>query len=82
MNGIIHNCTHANDVNVKATEDEMIVKVFHYLEKLVMIAKPRKVLFMAVDGAPSSQQPSRHSYKVPTISSSPCMVSIDVPVGL
>jgi hypothetical protein len=43
MNGIIHNCTHANQREVKLTEDEMVVKVFGYLEKLVQIVKPRKV---------------------------------------
>ena len=89
MNGIIHNCTHANQrevrgeqgerrmrlewacmggpewtraawrcaanlnnackrpfvlaMQVKMTEDEMILKVFTYLEKLIQIVKPRKV---------------------------------------
>ena len=50
MNGIIHNCTHGNDPNVKLTEDEMIVKVFEYLEKLFQIVQPQKLLFAAIDG--------------------------------
>ena len=50
MNGIIHNCTHANQTNVKGTEEEMMVKVFDYLDKLVQMVKPQKVLFMAIDG--------------------------------
>ena len=52
MNGIIHNCTHGNDPNLKLTETEMILKIFTYLDKLVQIIKPRKLVFMAIDGAP------------------------------
>lgn len=51
MNGIIHNCTHANEARVTASEEEMIRKCFLYIERLVRIARPRKVLFMAIDGA-------------------------------
>lgn len=41
MNGIIHNCTHANNAEVKETEDQMIVKIFTYLDKLFHIVKPQ-----------------------------------------
>lgn len=51
MNGIIHNCTHANQREVKLGEDDMMVKIFNYIDKLVQIIKPRKLLFMAIDGA-------------------------------
>ncbi|KAL4425618.1 hypothetical protein ABPG75_009634 [Micractinium tetrahymenae] len=51
MNGIIHNCTHGNNPDVKPTEDEMIVKIFTYLDKLFHIVKPQKLLFMAIDGS-------------------------------
>ena len=54
MNGIIHNCTHGNDPGRKITEQEMIVKVFGYLEKLFQIVQPQKLLFMAIDGGPPS----------------------------
>lgn len=50
MNGIIHNCTHGNNPDVKMTEDEMIVRIFSYLDKLFHIVKPQKVIFMAIDG--------------------------------
>lgn len=50
MNGIIHNCTHANEARVNVPEQEMIRKCFLYIERLVRIAKPRKALFMAIDG--------------------------------
>lgn len=51
MNGIIHNCTHGNDPSTKLTEAEMVVRTFSYLDRLVQIAKPQKMLFMAIDGA-------------------------------
>ena len=51
MNGIIHNCTHANDPTLKLTETEMVVRIFTYLDKLIQIIKPKKLLFMAIDGA-------------------------------
>ena len=54
MNGIIHNCTHGNDPGRKITEQEMIIKVFGYLEKLFQIVQPQKLLFMAIDGVPPS----------------------------
>ena len=50
MNGIIHNCTHGNDPGTKLTEEEMIVKVFGYLDKLFQVVKPQRLLFMAIDG--------------------------------
>lgn len=51
MNGIIHNCTHANRKDIGGvTEEDMMLKVFDYLEKLVQIVRPQKLLFMAIDG--------------------------------
>eukprot|EP00983_Pelagomonas_calceolata_P031569 989856-Pelagomonas_calceolata.AAC.2 len=50
MNGIIHNCTHANQQEIKLTKEEMIVRMFDYISKLVQIIKPQKLLFMAIDG--------------------------------
>lgn len=50
MNGIIHNCTHANQSKTTATEDKMVYHVFAYIERLVRIAKPSQLLFMAIDG--------------------------------
>ena len=50
MNGIVHNCTHGNDPDTKLTEEEMIKKIFMYLDKLFHIVKPQKLMFMAVDG--------------------------------
>lgn len=57
MNGIIHNCTHGNSSDVKLTEDEMIVRIFTYLDKLFHIVKPQKVMFMAIDGKYTYREP-------------------------
>ncbi|KAA6417737.1 MAG: 5 -3 exoribonuclease 1, partial [Trebouxia sp. A1-2] len=63
MNGIIHNCTHGNDPGTKLTEEEMVVKIFTYLDKLFQVVKPQRLLFMAIDGvaprAKMNQQRSR-----------------------
>lgn len=50
MNGIIHNCTHGNDPAVSLTEQQMVAKIFMYLERLMSIVQPQKLLFMAIDG--------------------------------
>lgn len=51
MNGIIHNCTHGNREDEGLSEDEMVQRIFNYLDKIFEIIKPQKLLFMAVDGA-------------------------------
>lgn len=53
VNGIIHNCTHPNDIDVlkKApSEKEMIHGIFSYLERLFSAVQPRKHFVVAVDG--------------------------------
>lgn len=52
MNGIIHICSHPNDSNphFRITEDKILSDIFHYIEVLFRIIKPRKVFYMAVDG--------------------------------
>ncbi|XP_063662361.1 5'-3' exoribonuclease 1 isoform X9 [Pan troglodytes] len=52
MNGIIHHCSHPNDddVHFRISDDKIFTDIFHYLEVLFRIIKPRKVFFMAVDG--------------------------------
>ena len=53
MNGIIHFCTHPHDddtLNNKSKE-EMMSDIFAYIDRCVNnIVKPRKTLFMAIDG--------------------------------
>ena len=48
MNGIIHPCSHGA-VHPR-TEEEMYVYVCKYLDRLVNTVRPRKVLFLAIDG--------------------------------
>jgi hypothetical protein len=52
MNGIIHNCTHGDrmDPSTIFTYDQMMTKVFQYIEKLFDIIKPKRLLYMAIDG--------------------------------
>ena len=53
MNGIIHACTHPNDDSTASTLSlrEMMLAIFRYIDRMVTeIAKPRKLLFMAIDG--------------------------------
>ena len=37
-----------------ATEDEMMVDIFAYIDRIFAIVRPRKVLYMAIDGVVSS----------------------------
>lgn len=62
MNGIIHNCTHANDPNLKLTETEMVLRIFNYLDKLIQIMKPKQLVFLAIDGAWTSLLTSAVAY--------------------
>ncbi|KAL6075040.1 exonuclease II Exo2 [Balamuthia mandrillaris] len=53
MNGIIHNCTHPDwndNVLNPLTEKEMTLAIFQYIDRLFHTIKPRKLIYMAIDG--------------------------------
>jgi hypothetical protein len=48
MNGIVHPCSHPEDRPPPETEEEMMLEVFRYTERVVNMVRPRKVLMIAV----------------------------------
>jgi 5'-3' exoribonuclease 2 len=63
MNGIVHPCSHPEDRPAPRDEEEMMVEIFRYTERVVNMVRPRKLLMIAVDGvaprAKMNQQRSR-----------------------
>jgi 5'-3' exoribonuclease 2 len=50
MNGIIHPCCRPEDGPAPEDEEHMYENIFLYLDRLVRIIRPKKLLYMAIDG--------------------------------
>jgi 5'-3' exoribonuclease 1 len=63
MNGIIHTCSQKFDKGIILNNEELFQKIFSYTEHLFRIVRPRKLIFLAIDGvaprAKMNQQRSR-----------------------
>lgn len=63
MNGLVHPCTHPEDGPAPKTESDMMLAIFAQTERVIGMVRPRKLIYMAVDGvaprAKMNQQRSR-----------------------
>ena len=48
MNGIVHPCTHPEGKPPPADEEEMMLEIFKYTDRVVNMVRPRKLLMIAV----------------------------------
>lgn len=53
MNGIIHNCSHSDsndDTFDDLSEIDMFTMILQYIDNIVFFIKPKKLLYLAIDG--------------------------------
>ena len=49
----VHPCTHPEGKPAPETEEEMMVEIFKYTERVVNMVRPRRLLFMAIGASPT-----------------------------
>lgn len=52
MNGIVHPCAHPEDKPAPTDEEEMMLEIFKYTDRVVNMVRPRKILMIAVGTLP------------------------------
>lgn len=50
FNGIVHPCSHPENGPPPANESEMMMAIFEYTERVVNMVRPRRLLYIAIDG--------------------------------
>ena len=50
FNGIVHPCSHPENKPPPADESEMMMAIFEYTERVVNMVRPRRLLYIAIDG--------------------------------
>lgn len=48
MNGIVHPCSHPEDRPPPSNEEEMMLAIFEYTDRVVNMVRPRKLLMIAI----------------------------------
>lgn len=66
MNGIVHPCSHPEDKAPPETEEEMMLEIFKYTERVVNMVRPRKLLMIAV-GMFNIRAPAGHHPQIKLI---------------
>ncbi|KAJ1656552.1 5'-3' exoribonuclease 2 [Dispira simplex] len=52
MNGIIHPCANPREEGIKrpTSEEDIMVSIFKYIDRIFAMVRPRKLVYMAIDG--------------------------------